>query len=179
MTRDTSIGSVLVYVSSGVDDALGENILKLPMLLALADQFPGARISWVPGTSGFMFLERHLAPLVGGRIHEFITDLEVPIEPWNWPRVHHAIRAHRFDLVIDTQRNLERLGLILVQRAERIGRCLFLHGLVDHSTPPRCSRRRSMPRRMRALMVPSGCCSRVAMSLWLSPVKKASSIAMR
>jgi ADP-heptose:LPS heptosyltransferase len=112
MTRDTSIGSVLVYVSSGVDDALGENILKLPMLLALADQFPGARISWVPGTSGFMFLERHLAPLVGGRIHEFITDLEVPIEPWNWPRVHHAIRAHRFDLVIDTQRNLGRTLLL-------------------------------------------------------------------
>ncbi|MEJ0070993.1 MAG: hypothetical protein WDO24_22205 [Pseudomonadota bacterium] len=36
-----------MYVSSGVDDALGENIIKLPMLLALAEQFPGARIAWV------------------------------------------------------------------------------------------------------------------------------------
>jgi len=102
------IESILVYVSSGVDDALGENLLKLPMLLALAEQFPAARISWVPGTSGFMFLERQLAPLVGGRIHEFITDLAIPVEPWAGLRARHPILARRFDLVIDTQRYLGR-----------------------------------------------------------------------
>jgi ADP-heptose:LPS heptosyltransferase len=34
--------SILVYISSDVDNALGENIIKLPMILALADSFPGA-----------------------------------------------------------------------------------------------------------------------------------------
>jgi ADP-heptose:LPS heptosyltransferase len=100
--------SILVFVSSGVDDALGENILKLPMLLALAEQFPGARIAWVPGTSGFMFLEKHLAPLVGGRIHEFVTDLDIPVEPWAGLRARRDILTRHFDLVIDTQRYLGR-----------------------------------------------------------------------
>src|SRR5260370_5230223 len=108
MMTTRPIESILVFVSSGVDDALGENILKLLMLLALAEQFPGARIAWVPGTSGFMFLERHLAPLVGGRIQEFITDLQIPVEPWAGLRARHAILARHFDLVIDTQRYLGR-----------------------------------------------------------------------
>ena len=47
-----SVRSILVYVTSDADNALGENVLKLPLLLALAGAFPAARISWVPGTSG-------------------------------------------------------------------------------------------------------------------------------
>jgi ADP-heptose:LPS heptosyltransferase len=100
---DPGTDSILVYVTSGADDALGENVLKLPMLFALAAAFPGARVTWVPGTSGFMFLERHLAPLVAGRIHEFMTDLAIPASPLAALRHRHAILRRRFDLVIDTQ----------------------------------------------------------------------------
>jgi ADP-heptose:LPS heptosyltransferase len=130
------IESILVYVSSGVDDALGENVLKLPMLLALAAQFPAARIAWVPGTSGFMFLEKHLAPLVAGRIHEFITDLAIPVEPWAGLRARHAILARRFDLVIDTQRYLGRTLFL-----RRIPHRRFVSGtwryLLSDRRPPR------------------------------------------
>jgi ADP-heptose:LPS heptosyltransferase len=136
MRPDTPIESILVYVSSGVDDALGENILKLPMLLALAEQFPAARISWVPGTSGFMFLEKHLAPLVGGRIHEFITDLDIPVEPWRGLSARRAILARRFDLVVDTQRYLGRTLFL-----RRIPHRRFVSGtwryLLSDRRPPR------------------------------------------
>jgi ADP-heptose:LPS heptosyltransferase len=136
MTPDTTIESVLVYVTSGVDDALGENVLKLPMLLALAEQFPAARIAWVPGTSGFMFLEKHLAPLVGGRIDEFITDLEIPVEPWAALRARRAILARRFDLVVDTQRYLGRTLFL-----RRIPHRRFVSGtwryLLSDRRPPR------------------------------------------
>ena len=73
--------SILVYVTSEVDNALGENVLKLPLLLALKRGFPPARITWVPGTSGGFYLANDLAPLVDGRIAEFITDLDIPTDP--------------------------------------------------------------------------------------------------
>lgn len=100
--------SILVYVTSGPDNALGENVFKLPMLYALADAFPEARVSWVPGTSGSFYLQNVLAPLVGGRIHEFITDLWIPVEPWQALRADNPILKRRFDLIIDTQRYVAR-----------------------------------------------------------------------
>jgi ADP-heptose:LPS heptosyltransferase len=128
--------SILVYVSSGVDDALGENVIKLPMILALAEAFPGAKISWVPGTSGFFHLERHLAPLVGGRIHEFITDLHVPVEPWQALRARHPILRRHFDLVIDTQRYVGRTLFL-----RRIPHRRFISGtwryILSNRFPPR------------------------------------------
>jgi ADP-heptose:LPS heptosyltransferase len=110
--------SILVYVTSGPDNALGENIFKLPMLLALADNFPEAKISWVPGTSGAFYLKNQLAPLVGGRIHEFITDLSIPVEPIKALRTKHPILDRHFDLIIDTQRY--------------VGRTLFLRRIPHH-----------------------------------------------
>jgi ADP-heptose:LPS heptosyltransferase len=106
------IHSILVYVTSDADNALGENVLKLPLLLALAEAFPMARIAWVPGTSGEFYLRDRLAPLVGGRIDEFITDLGVPLEPaaalrLAWRR-GHPVLGRRFDLIVDTQRCLGR-----------------------------------------------------------------------
>src|SRR5579862_5633840 len=104
----TPVESILVYVTSDADNALGENVFKLPMLFALADAFPAARIAWVPGTSGAFYLQNVLAPLVGGRIHEFITDLAIPTEPWPALRLRHPILRRRFDLIIDTQRYVGR-----------------------------------------------------------------------
>jgi ADP-heptose:LPS heptosyltransferase len=108
--------SILVYVTSDADNALGENVLKLPLLLALREAFPTARITWVPGTSGAFHLREALAPLVAGRIAEFVTDLDIPTDPRQslplaWRRGHPILRRH-FDLVIDTQRYLGRTLLL-------------------------------------------------------------------
>jgi ADP-heptose:LPS heptosyltransferase len=104
----TPVNSILVYVTSGPDNALGENVIKLPMLFALAERFPGAKIAWVPGTSGSFYLQNVLAPLVGGRIAEFITDLDIPTEPWTAIKMRHPILRRHFDLIIDTQRYVAR-----------------------------------------------------------------------
>lgn len=106
------VRSILVYVTSDADNALGENVLKLPLLLALHAAFPAARIAWVPGTSGSFHLQNVLAPLVGGRIAEFITDLDIPKDPRQalplvW-RGGHPILSRQFDLIVDTQRYLGR-----------------------------------------------------------------------
>ena len=100
--------SILVFITSDPDDALGENVLKLPLLLALKSAFPLARIAWVPGTSGAFYLRGSLAPLVGGRIDEFITDLAIPKDPRASLRMKHPILGRHFDLIVDTQRYLGR-----------------------------------------------------------------------
>ena len=102
------VASILVYVTSDADNALGENVLKLPLLLALAAGFPQAKISWVPGTTGDFYLRHDLAPLVDGRIAEFITDLDIPTDPRAALRTRHPILTRHFDLIIDTQRYLGR-----------------------------------------------------------------------
>ncbi len=102
------VGTILVYVTSDADNALGENILKLPLLLALSAEFPSARIAWVPGTSGAFYLQTELAPLVDGRIAEFVTDLHIPVDPGSALRATHPILNRHFDLIIDTQRYLGR-----------------------------------------------------------------------
>ncbi len=107
-TRAPDVRSILVYITSDVDNALGENVLKLPLLLALCEAFPEARISWVPGTSGEFYLRRQLAPLVDGRIAEFITDLAIPTDPRRSLVMRHPILDRRFDLIVDTQRYLGR-----------------------------------------------------------------------
>ncbi len=104
--------TILVYVTSDVDNALGENVLKLPLLLALGSAFPNAKIAWVAGTSGGFYLRDALAPLVDGRIDEFVTDLCIPTDPraalrMAWRR-GHPILARHFDLIVDTQRYLGR-----------------------------------------------------------------------
>jgi ADP-heptose:LPS heptosyltransferase len=104
----TRIRSILVYITSDADNALGENVLKLPLLLALCEAFPDAEITWVPGTSGAFYLRGQLAPLVGGRIAEFITDLAIPTDPRRTLVMRHPILKRRFDLIVDTQRYLGR-----------------------------------------------------------------------
>jgi ADP-heptose:LPS heptosyltransferase len=104
--------SILVYITSDADNALGENVLKLPLLLALEAAFPAARITWVPGTRGSFYLRDVLAPLVGGRIAEFVSDLDIPKDPRRslplaWCRGHPILSRH-FDLIVDTQRYLGR-----------------------------------------------------------------------
>ena len=112
MIDPATVRSILVYITSNVDNALGENVLKLPLLLALKSAFPLATIAWVPGTSGSFFLRGALAPLVDGRIDEFVTDLAIPPDPRAAlamaRRCGHPILSRHFDLIVDTQRYLGR-----------------------------------------------------------------------
>ena len=130
------VRSVLVYVTSDVDNALGENVLKLPLLLALARAFPMARIAWVPGTSGAFYLRDQLAPLVGGRIDEFITDLKIPTDPRTAFFWKHPILDRHFDLIVDTQRYFGRTLFL-----RRIPHGRFISGtwryLLSNARPPR------------------------------------------
>ncbi len=128
--------SILVYVTSDVDNALGENVLKLPLLLALDQAFPMARIAWVPGTSGAFYLRDQLAPLVGGRIDEFITDLAIPTDPHAALFARHPILDRHFDLIVDTQRYLGRTLFL-----RRIPHQRFISGtwryVFSNARPPR------------------------------------------
>jgi ADP-heptose:LPS heptosyltransferase len=131
-----SVDSILVYVTSHVDNALGENVLKLPLLLALSAAFPAAKIAWVPGTSGEFYLQNNLAPLVDGRIAEFITDLDIPTDPRSALRAWHPILKRHFDLIIDTQRYLGRTLFL-----RRIPHRRFISGtwryFFSNARPPR------------------------------------------
>ena len=133
--------SILVYVTSDVDNALGENVLKLPLLLALSAAFPQARIAWVPGTSGAFYLRNQLAALVDGRIDEFITDLAVPTDPLAALFARHPILERHFDLIVDAQRCFGRTMFL-----RRIPHRRFISGtwrfVLSHAAPPR-----GMPRR--------------------------------
>jgi ADP-heptose:LPS heptosyltransferase len=130
------VRSILVYVTSDVDNALGENVLKLPLLFALSDAFPDARIAWVPGTSGAFHLRHHLAPLVGGRIAEFITDLDIPTDPRAALFARHPILDRHFDLIVDAQRYFGRAVFL-----RRIPHRRFISGTwryaLSNAAPPR------------------------------------------
>jgi ADP-heptose:LPS heptosyltransferase len=137
--------SILVYVTSDSDNALGENVLKLPFLLALGAAFPGVRIAWVPGTSGAFYLREALAPLVGGRIDEFITDLAIPKGPgaaWRMARRRrHAILGRHFDLIVDAQRIFGRT-LFLRHVAHRRFISATWHYALSSAAPPKGMKRR-------------------------------------
>jgi ADP-heptose:LPS heptosyltransferase len=131
-----TVRSILVYVTSDVDNALGENVLKLPLLLALDLAFPMARIAWVPGTSGAFYLQDQLVPLVGGRIDEFITDLAIPTDPGAALFAKHPILDRHFDLIVDTQRYFGRTLFL-----RRIPHGRFISGTwryaLSNARPPR------------------------------------------
>ncbi len=102
MKGDISADTILVYVGSNADDAIGENIIKLPFLRALGDAFAGARISWIAGLGPAQF-DGILKPLAGGMIDEFITDLDLSDHPWAVLGRRPPLAGRRFDLIIDTQ----------------------------------------------------------------------------
>ena len=135
------VGSILVYITSHVDNAIGENVIKLPLLLALSSGFPSAKISWVPGTGDAFYLQNELAPLVDGRISEFITDLDIPVDPRSALRTRHPILKRRFDLIVDTQRYLGRTLFL-----RRIPHDRFISGtwryFFSNTRPPRGVSRR-------------------------------------
>lgn len=97
--------TILVYVSSDPDGALGENFIKIPFLRALRSAYPKARLSWVPG-SGATVYKTALAPLVEGLIDEFITDLVMPKKIGNILSFASPLPGRSFDLIVDLQTNI-------------------------------------------------------------------------
>jgi len=134
MNNDRSANSVLVYVGSNPDDAIGENILKLPFLRSIREAFPNARITWIAGYGPSMF-QGILEPLVDGFIDELITDFYIDGSPKELLRHWQPLKGRHFDLVFDTQRNLVRT---LVLR--RVSHRTFISGcwryLFSNRKPP-------------------------------------------
>lgn len=134
--------SILVYVGSNPDDAIGENILKLPFLRSIREAFPQARITWIAGYGPTMF-QGILEPLVDGYIDELITDFFIDGAPAELLRHWHPLKGRYFDLVFDTQRNVIRT---LVLR--RISHRIFISGcwryLFSNRKPPGDYRRQTL-----------------------------------
>lgn len=95
--------SILVYISSNPDNAIGEHLIKMPFMLALREAFPDARITWVPGLGKGVF-EGPLTPLLGHLVDEVITDLDLKNTLAAAILGGNPLPGRRFDLIIDTQR---------------------------------------------------------------------------
>lgn len=142
MSRNRSVDSILVYVGSNPDDAVGENILKLPFLRSIREAFPKAKIAWIAGYGPSMF-QGILEPLVDGHIDEVITDFYIDGTPSELLRHWRPLDGRHFDLVFDTQRNVVRT---LVLR--RISHHTFISGcwryVFSDRKPPDDYRRKTL-----------------------------------
>lgn len=114
------IRTMLVIVGSEVDNALGENIIKLPFLHSLRATFPEARISWAPGVGEPLMLGP-LAPLFDGHVSEVVRDLAMSKSLAAAFNRSLVLEGRRFDLVIDTQAYISR-----TLQARRIGHGRFI-----------------------------------------------------
>jgi len=102
-----SFGRILVDVGPHPDDAIGENLMKLPMLRAMKAAWPECRITWMHGEGPWLF-NGPLKDVGGGMIDRFEPASAVG---GNWLDV--LKRPGRdlggpFDLIVDTQRNVQR-----------------------------------------------------------------------
>ena len=100
---DVAPETILVFVSNKRDDALGENIIRLPFLYALRTLWPNARLSWVSG-AGQPFFAGLLEPIAHGMIDEFITDLSFKDRFSALFSCERPMKGRTFDLIIDLQK---------------------------------------------------------------------------
>lgn len=114
------IRSILIIIGGETDYALGENMIKLPLLHSLRASFPEARISWAPGLGEPLILGP-LAPLFAGHVSEVVPDLVRSKSLAAAFDRSPSLQGRRFDLVIDTQVYLSR-----TLQARRIGHGLFI-----------------------------------------------------
>jgi len=142
MRTGPKVESILVYVGSNPDDAIGENILKLPFLRVLRDHFPDARITWIGGSGPSQF-QGILAAVIDGQVEECLTDFEIADTARELFLRWRPLPGRRFDLIIDAQRNIVRT---LVLR--RIPHRVFISGcwrfFPSDRKPPESLRRPSL-----------------------------------
>ena len=107
MSEDFDPRDILLYIGHGSDNAIGENLIKVPFMRAVREAFPCARVSWVHGSGESQF-QSILKPLSGDLIDEILPDdtLEVSLGGiLGWPALS---QRRRFDLVIDTQKRPQK-----------------------------------------------------------------------
>jgi ADP-heptose:LPS heptosyltransferase len=133
------VASILVYTGSNPDDAIGENILKLPFLRVLNERFPTARITWIGGF-GPSQLQGVLSSVIDGHVDECITDFRIEGTAREFFLRWRPLPGRRFDLIFDAQRNVIRT---LVLR--RIPHGMFISGcwrfFLSDRWPPAALRR--------------------------------------
>jgi ADP-heptose:LPS heptosyltransferase len=148
MALDTSrIRTVLVYVSSDPDDAIGENLMKLPMLHALRSVLPDVHLVWAHGAPN-VFFSGPLKPYVEGRIDEFVSWPEWGPGDVSGTASIGPLKGRRFDLVIDTQERLRRT-IMVRPLARHAFLTLAWRGALSTMKVPRPSK--NLPRRLLAL----------------------------
>ena len=105
------VRSVLVY---SVEEISGDGLIKLPFIAGVRAAFPEARFSWC-AASGHSVYDGWLKPVVSGVIDELILDQPVGQGRFDFLSPRLPFAGRKFDVVIDTQRNLART--LAVRRA--------------------------------------------------------------
>ena len=108
-------GSVLVY---SMGEVIGDGLIKLPVIGALRQAFPEARLSWC-AASGETVYAGPLAPVVEDVIDEIVTERPTGAGAWDWLTAQRPFGGRRWDLVIDTQNNVRR-SLVARRAAKRL-----------------------------------------------------------
>lgn len=135
MALAESPATILIYPGVEIDDALGECILKLPFLRALRTAYPAARISWVHGI-GPAFFAGPLRPLVDGLIDEIIPGIIVPQRPSAFDLLRNPLPGRDFDLVIDTQKFVQRTWMLRLVRHKRFITSAWRYQVFSDGKPP-------------------------------------------
>lgn len=96
--------SVLIF-SHG--ELIGDGMMKLPFINALANAFPGAEITWLAGSHTTIF-GTALAPLVEGKIHTIIKHSKLAnclsdVASRRWRKF---LPRDSYDIIIDTEHKL-------------------------------------------------------------------------
>ena len=107
MSEDFEPRDILLYIGHGSDNAIGENLIKVPFMRAVREAFPCARVSWVHGSGESQF-QSILKPLSGDLIDEILPEYTLEDSLGGilgWPALS---QRRRFDLVIDTQKRPQR-----------------------------------------------------------------------
>ncbi len=127
--------TILVYPGVEIDDALGECILKVPFLRALRLAYPRARISWVHGI-GPAYFAGPLRPLVEDLIDEIIPGIILPQRPSPLALLRNPLPGPGFDLIIDTQKYIQRTLMLRHVRHRRFITSAWRYRFFSDAVPP-------------------------------------------
>ncbi len=114
--------TVLIY-SCG--ETIGDGLFKLPFLQDCRARFPQARITWMAGTGPTTYASV-LAPAIQSLIDEVIEHGGVGVSGWEIVSPRAPVDGRRFDLVVDTQRNVARSLAV-----RRIRHRVYVSGTAD------------------------------------------------
>ncbi|MBT4888999.1 MAG: glycosyltransferase family 9 protein [Rhodospirillales bacterium] len=129
---------ILVYIGPHGDDAIGENLIKLPFMRAIRDAYPQGEISWIQGHHPLSF-QSSLEPLARGLITEVIPDTALGNTWGSALGFTRLLPNHHFDVIIDTQKH-PKFTLAL----RRISHDLFISSTWSFALSSRCPKGRKL-----------------------------------